>query len=109
VHIFGYQNRAVLQEERQHAWRHKWRTAPLQHIARKWPKYLMRCEMQVAKQWLSFSWPNIKIQGSFIQQRNTLMRWTLFWPWCMACHVGIRGYMWLVTALQFGGYGPPTK
>jgi hypothetical protein len=73
----------ITTREREHAWGHNWHTALLQHIASKWPKCFMRNEVQTAKQWLLFSWPNIQIQGSFMQQRNTLMRGTLFWPWCM--------------------------
>jgi len=105
VHIFSYQNRVVLQQERQHLWGHNWHMAPLQHIASKWHNCFMKYKVQAAKQWLLYSWPNIQIQGSFIQQRNTLRRGTVFWPWCM----GSRWYMWLVTALQLGGYGPPSK
>ena len=82
VHIFSYQNSPVLQK-RQQAWGHNWHRALLQPIASKWPKRFMRSEMQTAKQWLLFSWSNIQIQGSLTQQRNTLMRGTLFWPWCV--------------------------
>ena len=41
VHIFSYQNRAVLQEERQRSWGHILHTALLQYIERKWHKCIM--------------------------------------------------------------------
>jgi hypothetical protein len=59
-------------------------------IARNW---------QAAKQWLLYAWSNIQIQGSFIQQHNTLRRGTVFWPSCTHA----TRYMWMVTALQLGG------
>jgi len=80
INIFSSQNRSVLQQDRQHAWGHNWHMALLQHIPSKWPKCFMSSEVQAAKQWLLFSWPNIQTQGSFTQQCSTLMRGTY---WCM--------------------------
>jgi hypothetical protein len=70
--------------------------ALLQHITSKRSKYFMRCKVQAAKQWLMFSWSNIQIQGSSIQQRNTFMTATSFWPWCMhAMWVADGTFDWL--------------
>jgi hypothetical protein len=86
---------------------HNWHMALLQHIASKWPKCFMRCEVQAAETFVFLAQHSNTRQfhtiAQYIHEGNFIL--TLMY----ACHVGSRRYVWLVTALQLGGYGPPSK